>query len=69
VIALPFLLGAELIVHRRMQFVVAQFSERELVLSEDRPRFLAIIDRAMRFRNSVVAEVVLLALAFVESTH
>jgi hypothetical protein len=63
-IAVPLLIGAELIVHRRMREVVAQFLDRGLIAPQDRPRFEDLIARAMRLRNSVVAEVLLAVLAF-----
>ena len=63
-ISLPLLIGAELIVHRRVRMVVEEFLNRELIAPEDRPRFEGMIARAMRLRNSVVVEVLLLVLAF-----
>ena len=63
-ITLPLLIGAEVIVHRRMRSVVEQFSDRGLIAPEDRPRFDDMIARAMRLRNSVVVEVLLLWIAF-----
>jgi hypothetical protein len=63
-LALPLLIGAELVVHGRIRAVVDQFKERGLITPEDQPRFDAAIGRAMRLRNSVVAEIVLLLLSF-----
>jgi hypothetical protein len=60
----PLLLGAEIIIHRRLRLIVPEFVKRELVAPKDRPAFNDIVDRAMRLRNSLVAEVALLVLAF-----
>jgi hypothetical protein len=59
-VALPLLLVAELVVHQRIRPIVLQFVERGIVPVEARPRFQAIIDSAMRLRNSVAIEVVLI---------
>jgi hypothetical protein len=55
---------AELVVHQRMQVVVAQFVSLGLVPDELRARFDAAIASAMRLRNSVVAEVLLIAFVY-----
>ncbi len=62
--ALPLLITAELIVHRRIVVVVRQFLDRHIVAVEDRARFGEIISSTMRLRNSVLFEVVLLVLCF-----
>ena len=59
-IALPILVAAELLVHRRIRGVVQQFFERDIVPVDQTPRFQAAIDSALRLRNSITAEVVLL---------
>lgn len=61
-IALPLLIGSEVLVHRRMRAIVAQFPERGIIAGQDQPRFEKIITSAMRMRNSVVIEVALLIL-------
>lgn len=63
-IALPILILAELIVHSRIRPAVKTFVERGLIVAEDMPRFHAAIGSAMRVRNSVTAEVVLLILVY-----
>ena len=60
-VALPLLLVAELLVHQRMRLIVRQFIERGIVPARSLPEFEAIIDSAMRLRNSVVIEVFLIA--------
>jgi hypothetical protein len=56
-LALPLLIGSELIVHERMKSLVEQFLERGIICSEARERFEAMIGSAMRLRNSILAEV------------
>ena len=62
--ALPLLIFAELIVHERMPTVVRQFVTRGIVDEAGRPKFQAAIDSAMRLRNSIVAEILLLVLVY-----
>ena len=59
-VALPLLIAAELVVHQRMRFVVKQFLERQVIPESARARFDAAIASALRLRNSVLAEVLLL---------
>ena len=61
-VALPVMIAAELIVHQRTRGVVAQFLDRGVVRSADRPRFDAALASALRLRNSLVLEVGLLVL-------
>jgi len=63
-VALPIFIAAELVVHRRTRNTVAQFLRQGVVRPVDVPRFDAAIASALRLRNSVVIEVVLLILAF-----
>ncbi len=60
----PFLLAAEVIVHGRIKDVVKQFLDRGLVAPKDQDAFAGHIASAMRLRNSVVAEVVLIAMTY-----
>jgi len=62
--ALPLLIFAELIVHQRMRPVVGAFVKRNLVPDEARAKFDAAINSAMRLRNSVLVEVLLIALVY-----
>jgi len=59
-VALPVLIGAELIVHSRIRLVVRRFVERGIVREEDLPRFEAAIEAAARLRNSIPVAVALL---------
>jgi hypothetical protein len=63
-VALPLLIIAELVVHQRMRFVVRQFLERNLIPASALPRFEAAIASALRLRNSVLAEVLLIAFVY-----
>jgi hypothetical protein len=63
-ISLPVLFLAEIIVHRRLRSTVRSFIERHIVSPEELPKLRAAIDSAIRMRNSVIAEVVLLVLVF-----
>lgn len=63
-LALPLLVVAELAVHQRMQAVVLQFRERNLIPAGSVGRFDAAIDSAMRLRNSVTAELLLVAFVY-----
>jgi hypothetical protein len=63
-VALPILIAAELIVHRRLMPAVRQFVERRIVSPEELPKFQQAIDSTMRLRNSVLLEVTLLVCVF-----
>jgi hypothetical protein len=63
-VALPLLIVAELVVHQRMRFVVRQFLERNLIPESALSRFEAAIASALRLRNSVLAEVLLIAFVY-----
>jgi hypothetical protein len=60
-VALPLLIIAELVVHRRMRPLLQQFLERNLIPEDAMMRFEAAIASAFRLRNSVLAEVLLIA--------
>jgi len=63
-IALPMLILAELIVHRRISPVIRRFVERRIVVTEDLPKFTAAVNSAVRARNSVSLELALLVLVY-----
>jgi len=63
-VAIPLLVGAELLVHGRMRPLARQFLERRLVPDGAMPRFDAAIASAARLRNSVIAEVLLIAFVY-----
>ncbi len=63
-VALPILVGAELIVHSRIRPAINQFVKRRIIVPEEMPRFHAAIDSALRLRNSLIVEVALLVLVY-----
>lgn len=64
-LCIPVMIAAEVIVHRRIKVTVRQFLDRGIVAAEDRPQFESVIASAMRLRNSVLAEVLMLAFVVV----
>jgi hypothetical protein len=64
-VALPLLIVAELIVHQRMSLLVPQFLERDLIPKDASSRFEAAIVSALRLRNSVSAEILIIAAVYV----
>jgi hypothetical protein len=63
-VAMPLLIVAELVVHQRMAGLVQQFFERHLIPKSAETRFEAAITSAFRLRNSLFAEVLLIALVY-----
>jgi hypothetical protein len=68
-VALPLFIAAELVVHQRLRLVVGQFIDRDIISEEVLPRFKGIIDSAMKLRNSVVIELILVILVFVAGNY
>jgi hypothetical protein len=64
-IALPLLIVAELVVHKRTKPLVQQFLERNIIQGDAVPRFAAAIKSAVRLRNSISAELALIAFVYV----
>lgn len=63
-LSLPILIASELIVHQRTRTVVAQFVSQGLVPDSIRTRFNQALENAAKLRNSVFAEVLLIALVY-----
>ena len=63
-LALPLLILAELTVHLRMRRLLAQFVLRDLIPDAERHRVEAAIGSAIRLRNSLPAELLLIVLIF-----
>jgi hypothetical protein len=63
-IVVPLLIVAELVVHQRLQHIATAFLERNLILEEDLPRFDRAITSALRLRNSLIVEVLLIAIVY-----
>jgi hypothetical protein len=63
-VALPVLIFAEVVVHGRTRGMVGLFLKRQIVTSEDTPKFYAAINGALRMRNSVLLELALLVFVY-----
>jgi hypothetical protein len=64
-VVIPLFIGAEIVVHQRMRFVVKGFLGRHLIPENAMTRFDAAIASVLRLRNSVLAELILFALVYV----
>ena len=64
-IAMPILIAAELIVHKRMRPIINAFFERQLIPSESMPKFTAAVESALRLRNSAWTEVIIILIVYV----
>src|SRR4029078_11281795 len=62
---LSLLIVAELVVHQRLRLLVPQFVERDLIPKGALPQMDAAIAAAFRLRNSMVAEVIIVAVVYV----
>ena len=63
-VVMPLLIIAEFAVHRRIRPLPQRFLERKLIPESAMPQFEAAIASALRLRNSVLAEVLLLAFVY-----
>jgi hypothetical protein len=63
-IAVPLLVGAEMIVHQRMRGVVELFTGRGLIPEGAMTQFQEAVRSALRLRNSTLAEALLLAFVY-----
>jgi hypothetical protein len=63
-VSLPLLIVAEWVVHQRTRTVVVQFVSQRLVPPDLRPAFDRVLQSAARMRNSMVAEIGLVALVY-----
>jgi hypothetical protein len=62
--ALPLLIGAEIVVHRRIPNIVREFYDRNIIAAADRERFDNLIASIVRVRNSALIETLLVIVAF-----
>lgn len=62
--ALPLLIAAELLVHKQLRGLIGQFVDREIIAEKVLPQFKEIIASSIKMRNSILAEIILLLLAF-----
>jgi hypothetical protein len=63
-VVVPLFILAELVVHRRMRGIVMQFLDRGLVPEAAFGQFRAALEGAIRWRNSIPAELLLVALVY-----
>jgi hypothetical protein len=63
-VVVPLLIIAEFVVHQRMRPIVAQFLDQGLIPGRARAQFDAVLASAMRLRNSVLVEVLLIAFVY-----
>lgn len=63
-IVVPLLIIAELVVHQRLRHIATAFLERHLIPEDAFSRFNKAITAAFRLRNSVIAEVLLIAFVY-----
>ena len=63
-LAMPLLIVAELVVHQRLRPVANEFLARGLVSEQSHARFNECLRSAMRLRNSVAAELLLVVLIY-----
>ncbi|HBK04398.1 MAG TPA: hypothetical protein DDZ81_00900 [Acetobacteraceae bacterium] len=68
-VALPLLIGAEVLVHRRLGPVARLFLERHLIPDSGMARFDAALAAASRLCNAKSAEVLMLALVYLVGTQ
>jgi hypothetical protein len=63
-LAAPLLILAEMVAHQRLLPMLRQFEERALVSAEGQRRFDTAVASALRLRNSVLAELLLIAFVY-----
>jgi hypothetical protein len=68
-VAVPLMIIAEFFVHQRMRGIVAQFAERKLIPAGSLERFRQTIMSAMSWRNSMAAELAIIAIVFPLGYH
>lgn len=64
-VALPLLIWAETFVHKNLRQIVKQFTLHKLISEKALPDFEASVHSALRLRNSIVIELILLILVYV----
>jgi hypothetical protein len=63
-VAVPLLIIAELVVHRRLRPIARAFIDRKIIPEASSARFDEAIRSAFRLRNSILAEVLMLAFVY-----
>src|SRR5436190_2642925 len=64
-VAMPLLIVAEVVVHKRMIAMVNQFKARHLIPEASFAQFNGALGSALRWRNSILAEVLMVVLIYV----
>ena len=67
-VSLPVLILTEVIVRERIWPVLRNFVDRQVVTTEDLPKFYAAINSATRVHNSAIADIALFVLVFTAGT-
>ena len=68
-VALPLLIVSELVVHRRLRAVTKLFHARRIIPEDAHARFDAAVEAAYQLRNSVVAELAIIAVVYGIGVH
>ena len=63
-VAMPLLILAEYVVHKRLRPIAQEFLTRRLIPDESLGRFQELLRKAMLLRNSISAEVLMIALIY-----
>jgi hypothetical protein len=63
-LALPLLMIAEVVVHHRMRSLLPEFVDRNLIPEDAMTHFEAAIKSALRLRNSMLAEILMIAIVY-----
>lgn len=64
-VSMPLLIAAELVVNRRIPTMINQFLERRLIPDTAMEQFNTAIKSVLRLRNSVLAELLMIAIVYV----
>lgn len=64
-LVVPLLISAELFVHMRMQFLLSQFKDRNLIPESSMAKFDSAISSSMKLRNSVTAEILIILFVYI----
>ena len=63
-LALPILIAAEVVVHRRLRVTVGQFIDRGIIVPDDVASFNAAVQSTIRLRDAPVIEIALLVIVY-----
>ncbi len=63
-VSIGLFIGTEVIAHQRLQVIVNQFIDRDIITPDTRTRFENIVASALKLRNSYMAEISLVVLVY-----